>query len=167
MRPAWFARVGLPLAPFETTAIEALVAGVASHGVAIATLTTWRDAGQWLRLTEHDNAWWDDEEEERESLWARAALQRTESELLHVLEGMTRGLPAAIRVAALASATIEGVPDVALADAATAMAVLAAHQCALAQVAGAAPEHRFVRKFALFENGRWPLGYHSARFAIF
>ena len=44
---------------------------------------------------------------------------------------------------------------------------LAAHQSALALLAGEGPDHRFVRKYALFTRGRWPLGYHSARFAIF
>ncbi len=47
------------------------------------------------------------------------------------------------------------------------MALLAAHQSALARMAGEGPDHRFVRKFALFVGGRWPLGYDSARFAIF
>jgi hypothetical protein len=47
------------------------------------------------------------------------------------------------------------------------MALLAAHQRALAEIAGAGTGHRFIRKHALFSEGRWPVGYHSARFVIF
>jgi hypothetical protein len=34
-------------------------------------------------------------------------------------------------------------------------------------LAGESPNHRFILKYALWKGGRWPLGYHSARFAIF
>jgi hypothetical protein len=60
-----------------------------------------------------------------------------------------------------------GVADTVIADEAVAMALLAAHQHALAEIAGAETGHRFRRKYALFEGGRWPVGYHSARFVIF
>jgi hypothetical protein len=72
-----------------------------------------------------------------------------------------------VRGAALAAAAAAGVADTAIAIEATGMALLAAHQSTLAGLSGAGLEHRFVRKYALFTGGRWPLGYHASRFVIF
>ena len=80
---------------------------------------------------------------------------------------MTRGLDLEMRAAATAAVIATGQTDSAIAGEAAGMALLAAHQSALAEVAGEGPDHRFVRKYALFSSGRWPLGYHSARFVIF
>ena len=92
---------------------------------------------------------------------------RTEAEVLRQLDAGIRGLDVEMRAAALAAAGRAGIVDAALATEATGMALLAAHQSALALLAGEGRDHRFVRKYALFARGRWPLGYHSARFAIF
>jgi hypothetical protein len=35
---------------------------------------------------------------------------------------------------------------------------MALHAAALARLAGEGPDHLFMRKYALFESGRWPLG---------
>ncbi len=42
-----------------------------------------------------------------------------------------------------------------------------AERARLARAAGAGDEHPFVRKYALFSGGRWPLGVYGDRFAIF
>jgi hypothetical protein len=164
----WFARVGLPLADGERAAIADLLRVVLPDApVAITALATWQEAGVFARAAAHDCAWWDDEEEERELLWARAAENRTEAGLFELVTAATRGLDVELRDAAHASMTAAGVADAAIAGEAAAMALLAAHQQALAQLAGAGTGHRFFRKYALFEGGRWPVGYHSARFVIF
>ena len=165
---AWFARVGLPLAPEEEAAVGEL-SRIAAPGalVAVTALASWQDAAAFVRMAEHDATWWDQEEEEREALWTRATEHRTESELLQRLVAVSLALDAEVRGAALAAAAAAGVADTAIAIEATGMALLAAHQSTLAGLAGAGPEHRFVRKYALFTGGRWPLGYHSARFVIF
>lgn len=165
---AWFARVGLPLAEEELAAIADLLRVVAPRApVAITALASWQEAAVFVRAAAHDSAWWDDEEEERELLWARAADVRTEAALLDLVTAMTQGLDTELRDAARAAVKAAGVADTALAGEATAMALLAAHQNALADIAGAGSGHRFVRKYALWKGGRWPVGYHSARFVIF
>jgi hypothetical protein len=159
----WFARVGQPLSSAEQVAIGELIACAAPGSpMVIDALGSWQAAGRLMRLTAHDSAWWDDEEEEREALWVRAAQQRSEDEVLRQVRDLTRGLEIEMRRAAMAA----GAMNAMLADEATAMALLAAHQRALAQLADADPGHRFIRKYALFAMGRWPLGYHAARFAI-
>jgi hypothetical protein len=165
---AWFARVGLPLTPQESSAIDELTRIVAPLApVAVTALASWQEAAAFVRATENDSAWWDQEEEERESLWARAAELRTESELLQRLNAMSRGLEAEVRAAVSAAVTAADGTGAAIANDAVGMALLAAHQSALADMAGEGPDHRFVRKYQLFTAGRWPLAYHSARFVIF
>ena len=168
MTTAWVARVGLPLEPDEESAVLDLMRIVAPHAAgAITALGSWQEAAACVRAGERDSMVWDQEEEEREALWARATEQRTEDEVLRQLDVGIRGLDVEMRVAVLAAMGGAGVVDAELATEATGMALLAAHQSALALLAGAGPDHRFVRKNALFTRGRWPLGYHSARFAIF
>jgi hypothetical protein len=43
----------------------------------------------------------------------------------------------------------------------------AAYQARLALAAGASQDHPFLRKYALYCGGRWPLGVYQGRFAIF
>ena len=165
---AWFARVGLPLDADEEAAVVELMHSMAPHtAVVAAALGSWAQAAAFVRAAERDSLTWDQEEEEREALWMRASEQRTEGEVLRLLDANLRGLDAEVRAAALAAVRRAGGVDVDVATEATGMALLAAHQSALARMAGEGPDHRFVRKFALFARGRWPLGYDSARFAIF
>jgi hypothetical protein len=35
---------------------------------------------------------------------------------------------------------------------------MALHEMTLARLAGCGPDHLFMRKYRLFESGRWPLG---------
>lgn len=164
----WFARVGLPLSPGEDAALDAFLRSIVpAVPKAFDAVASWPDAASYLRLREHDATWWDQEEAEREVLWLHAAEQRSEADLLQGVRDVTRAVGTEIRESALAAATLAGVTDGALAHAATGMALLAAHQAAVAQMAGVGPDHWFIRKYALFAGGRWPLGYHAARFAIF
>ena len=165
---AWFARVGLPLDSDEEAAVLDLMRILAPHpSAAVAALGSWQEAAEFVRAAERDSMTWDQEEEEREALWTRATERRTEDEVLRQIDTAICGLNAEMLAAALAAIGGAGVADAALAAEATGMALLAAHQSALALLAGEGPDHRFVRKYALFVRGRWPLGYHSARFAIF
>jgi len=166
---AWFSRVGLPLAEGERAAVGELLGVAVPHApVAITALASWQEAAAFVRAAAHETAWWDEEEEEeRELLWARAVDDRTETGLFDLVTAATRGLDVEMREAALAAMAAAGFADTSIAGEAVAMALLAAHQRALAEIAGAGSGHRFFRKYSLFERGRWPVGYHSARFVIF
>jgi len=164
----WFARVGTPLAPRENALIADWLRIVSPRApVAVTAIASWREAEEFSRVPEHDSTWWNQEEEERERLWERAAELWSESELLQRLDATTRGLEREIRAAALAASVVAGVTHEKAAIEACEMALLAAHHSALAELAGEQAGHRFVLKYALFAGGRWPLGYHSARFVIF
>jgi hypothetical protein len=163
----WFARVGLPLSPEERAAVDALLDAIAprpSRDVALPA--SWPEAMRFVRAAEFDATWWDEEEEERERLWARVADLESESALSQRIAALQAGLETPLRAAA-AAACRAGVAGPDAVREATGSALLSAQQNALAEMAGQAPGHRFRRKFALFERGRWPLGYHAARFVIF
>jgi hypothetical protein len=44
---------------------------------------------------------------------------------------------------------------------------IAAYQARLARAAGAPAGHPFVRKYALYCAGRWPLGLYAGAFGLF
>ena len=160
----WFARVGLPLSRDEQAAVGGLIDSVAPQASGEVTLlTSWQDALQFLRACELDPTGWDQEEREREWLWTRVAELQTESTLLQAMAALQARLDAQVRAALFAA----GAKDPVVISEAMGSSLLAAQQSALAELAGELPDHRFRRKFALFEGGRWPLGYHAARFVLF
>ena len=166
--PAWFSRVGAPFAPAEQAAIAALIEGHAGLVRAeVGAVADWHEAGAFLRAAERDDAWWEHEEEERTRLWDCAADRIAEDDLLARLAAVTRALTAAVHDAAAAAAARAGGTDPALVRAAAGAALLAAQQHALAGLAGEAATHFFTGKYALFAGGRWPLGYHRGRYAVF
>lgn len=166
--PAWFTRVGLPLNAQEQASIAVMVRGLDFAAAApIVGAASWWDAAQVIRADEWDNRWWDAEEEERERLWAIAAERLTEGDLLARLTALTTELGVAVRSAASLAASRSGVTDPGPAGAAAVAALLAAHQHALACLAGAPEGHYFERKFELFAAGRWPLGVFSGKYVVF
>ncbi len=101
---AWFARVGMPLDADEEAAVVELMRSMAPHtAVVVAALGSWAQAAAFVRAAERDSLTWDQEEEEREALWMRASEQRTEGEVLRLLDANLRGLDAEVRAAALAA----------------------------------------------------------------
>jgi hypothetical protein len=124
-----------------------------------------RPRGAWLFLWEHADP--SALEEERERLWSAASERLTEGELLARLTAATAALGDSVRRGAARAAASGGVSDPGLIRAAVDAALLAAHQHALAVVAGADEAHYFRHKFELFAAGRWPLGVHSGRYVVF
>jgi len=165
---AWFARVGLPLAPGERAEIGELLLG--SHLLAHAesdNVESWAEASAILRAADRDGSWWDDEEAERERLWICAADRLGERALSNQLTGIVDALIQPIRDSAGHAVTRAGLADSSLTGAASGAALLAAQQSALACFAGEGGTHFFARKFALFTIGRWPLGLYLGRYIVF
>jgi len=165
---AWFSRVGLPFAVPEHAAIAAMIHGHAVLARAeIGGAGQWHEAGDFIRAAEWDSTWWDREEEERARLWECAADRHAEEDLLAGLTAVTGALAGTVHDAAQAAASRAGGVDPALVRAAAGAALMAAHQHALAKLAGVGAEHFFCLKYALFTGGRWPLGYHHGRYVVF
>jgi len=165
---AWFACVGLPLAGADVAEIREMLgdpAGSARAG--IRGIAHWHEVAEIIRAADWDNAAWDREEDERHRLWQCAAERFGEDTVMRQLTGATDALADALHGAAAIAAAREGVADPGLIRAASGAALMAAHQSALAQLAGEGAGHFFTRRLALFEGGRWPLGEYRGEYCVF
>ena len=167
MTAAWFSRVGSTLDPDEKARIVALVNG-RSVGRLDACVEIEVVAGvalsRILVTEEHDSLWWDAEESERERLWEIAAQRETEAVVALRLSASDDDR-VAIRDAAALVGRVAAI-DLSHIPSAIETAMLSLHQNALAELAGAPADHWFRVKHALFETGRWPLGFRSGRLHI-
>ena len=147
----WFSRVGAPLDAAERGAIAAYLAALG-----LPATTPVRIAASWAEaaaLCSRDaDEWWRTETAERERL-ARSVALRDETIVAQSAMAM-----------AAARAECE---DIATAYAASGAATFAVHEARLARAAGASENHPFLRKLALYEAGRWPLGVYGGEFALF
>lgn len=165
---AWFARVGLPLASADVDAIREMLGGPTTPaGPGIRGIAHWHEAGEIIRAADWDTASWDRDEDERQRLWQSAAERFGEDAILRQLTSATAALADPLHGAAAVAAAREGVADPGLVRAAAGAALMAAHQSALARLAGEDERHFFARRFALFAGGRWPLGDYRGHYCIF
>jgi hypothetical protein len=154
---AWFSALGEPLGDAERAEIAAYLQGLGLPDLPVHAASSWREAGELCR--QPADAWWRAEEAERTRLQSSAHLDPADPAWLQV----TDRLHGAAAVAAARS----GCADAALIRVAAGAATFAAYQQRLAQAAGAPAVHPFMRKYALYSGGRWPLGVYGERFAIF
>jgi hypothetical protein len=154
---AWFSALGEPLGEAETADIAAYLAGLKLAAVPARAVASWRAAEEVVRAPA--GRWWDAEEVERARLDGIARLDPADREWL----ALTDTLHGAAAVAAARG----GCTDQGLIRAAAGAATYAVHQYRLVRAAGGGDDHPFVRKYALFSEGRWPLGVYGDRFVIF
>jgi hypothetical protein len=165
---AWFACLGLPLAPADLRDARAYLAALEyPPDTPIAAIADWKRAEAITRSPDWDRTWWVREEDERERLMRVAQEKVGRDALLERLTAATEMASQSIHGAAAIAAERDGVADAALVRVASGAATMALHGAALARLAGRGPEHLFVRKYALFESGRWPLGVVGGLFYLF
>jgi hypothetical protein len=163
----WFSRVGTPLDDLDRDTLDALArAQFVDANVEIVQAPNVHAAVAWLE-SEHGVDGWNDDEEERERLWTQLTEAMTESEVVTQLAAVVSTAAPEVRAAAARALAREAGTAAEPVDAAAAAALLALHQHALARLAGADNDHPFVRKYAVFVRGRWPLGRHAARYGVY
>lgn len=153
---AWFSALGQPLGAAEHDDIRAYLAGLALQA-GVRAVSSWQEAKQVC--AQPADAWWRAEETERRRLEQKARLASAAADWLALNE--------TLHGAAAVAAARSGCADAALIRVAAGAAGHAAYQARLAHAAGAAAAHPFLRKYALYCGGRWPLGVYQGRFAIF
>lgn len=154
----WFCALGEPLGEERRAEIAAYLQGLGMDPtLPVRAAAGWSEAGKLCRRPA--DTWWNLEESERKHLEQVARLNPAEPEWL-ALSDQLRG-------ASAMAAARAGCSDAALIQVAAGAAGHAAYQARLAQAAGAASSHPFLRKFALYRGGRWPLGVYDGEFAIF
>lgn len=164
----WFTACGLPLEASDLSEARAYLAALQMHSsVRIEVAASWTHAERIIRSPVWDMSWWEREESERRRLTA-LCVQRLGDAAVHEALDLAIGQEHEILhgAATLAAARL-GVADEALVRAAAGAAGMAAHGRALALLAQAGDDHIFMRKYALFAGGRWPLGLVGGAFHIF
>jgi len=165
---AWFACLGLPLGDTDLREARAYLSALDyPPDIPIRPVPDWQGAEAITRDPLWDRAWWAREEQERLRLMQVARERVGEDALLERLTAATELASQSIHGAAAIAAERDGVADAALVRAASGAASMALHGAALARLAGQGAEHLFVRKYALFEAGRWPLGVVAGSFYLF
>lgn len=158
MKETWFSALGEPLGEDERSELARYLAGLGMDpSVRPHAVTTWNEADKLCRTP--SDAWWRAEEDERARLERSTRLDPADPDWL--------ALNDALHGAAAVAAARVGCADAALIRVAAGAAGYAAYQARLARAAGAASGHPFLRKYALYCGGRWPLGLYHGQFAIF
>lgn len=158
MNEAWFSSLGEALGEDERNEIAAYLAGLGMDAaLPVQVVQTWNQAGETCRAPSDE--WWRAEEGERARLERNARLDPADAQWLAFNE--------ALHGAAAVAAARAGCADAALIRVAAGAASYAAYQARLARAAGAESTHPFLRKYALFGSGRWPLGVYRGQFSVF
>lgn len=153
---AWFSTLGEPLGDAERAEIAAYLSGLALPA-RVRAVSSWDNAA--AICAQPADAWWNAEERERSLLEGAIKLDPADRDWLALNE--------TLHGAAAVAAARSGCADAALIRVAAGAASYAAYQARLAHAAGAHAGHPFLRKYALYCGGRWPLGVYQGRFAIF
>jgi hypothetical protein len=165
---AWFTCLGQPLVSGRLEAARAYFSALGYAADApIHTADSWVAAERIARDPQWDRTWWEFEEQERDRLLRQARDRLGAGLLLERLSAATELAADAIHAAAAIAAERDGVADAALIRAASGAAAMALHEAALARLAGCDSEHLFMRKYRVFESGRWPLGVLRGAFYLF
>jgi hypothetical protein len=119
-----------------------------------------------IRDPDWDARWWSREEAERKRLTDSASRKHGFRAALETLTLATEGQTEASLRQAMASPAI-AIGGEAMARAAAGALLMALHAHALARLAGCGDSHLFMRKYALFALGRWPLGVSHGALQLF
>lgn len=155
---AWFACLGVSLTPADVRDARAYLAALGcNEQIEIRTVLGWRDAEAIVRSPDWDARWGQREDDERTRLLRSVNARLGEAAASECLSAATELDQDLIHEAATIAAARDGGADAALIRCASGAAAMALHERALAQLAERGPEHVFMRKYRLFESGRWPL----------
>lgn len=164
----WFTACGLPLERSDIADARAYLDALGVHpSVRVEPAASWEHAERIIRNPTWDESWWQREESERKALLQRCIGRLGEAEAMTALDLGLSVDHELIHAAATTAAARLGVTDPSLVRAAAGAAGMAAHGLALARLAQATDDHVFMRKYALFEGGRWPLGLVGGVFHLF
>ena len=164
----WFGCLGAPLTAADLLNSRAYLDALGyTPELATVSVGSWREAERIVRASDWDRAWWDREDRERDRLKGTADRRLGSTQMLERLTAATDLSADAIHAAAIVAMARAGSGADAMIRAASGAAMMAAHEFALAQLAGCGPDHLFMRKYSLFKSGRWPLGVLRGAFYLF
>jgi hypothetical protein len=164
----WFARVGFAHGSDDQLRARAYLTalGYSQHTV-ILPVTSWNQVEDVVRDPRWDIDWWRQEEQERDRLLAEVQARYGSEPVWERLTSTTVSAGPVLQAAANDAARSQGCMDEALIRCASGAAAMACYEHALAELAQCHSNHPFMRKYALFEAGRWPLGIVGDTFHLF
>ncbi len=163
----WFTALGEPLDREVKRLARDYLDALGFPDVEPARIASWEDAADAAANMDFDTAQWEAEEQLRAGLASDALDAISEEALTIALTHVTAILGGRLGAAVREAAAFGEIDDESLMDAAAGAAVQAAHNAALALIAGAEEDHPFRAKFALFARGRWPIGVSGLTLNIF
>jgi hypothetical protein len=162
----WFSRVGTALDDDDQRAALAYLTALGLMNLEVRPALDASRAEAVMRDPAWDTRWWSIEEAERRRLTDLARKQHGLKATFEALSAAAEGQTELSFRQALAAAPIaQG--DEGLARAAAGALSMALHGMALVRLADAGDAHVFVRKYALFSLGRWPLGVAAGALHLF
>lgn len=163
----WFTTLGRPLDREVRALARSYLDGLGFPDAETARLRDWAEAADAALSLDIDPAHWEAEESLRASLAGDALELLSEDALNIAMTHVSALLGEHIGIAVRDAADFWEVEDDELLNAAAGAALQAAHGAALSLIVGAADDHPFRRKFALFARGRWPIGIAGLTLNIF
>ena len=164
----WFTRLGLPLSPDDVASARAYLAALGYPSeLPVLAVNDWHEAERIVRHPDWDTAWWNAEQRERDRLQADVAGRLGPTRMLECLTAATDLAADTIHAAAIIAAASAASGVEAMVRTASGAGAMALHEVTLAQLAACGPDHLFMRKYRLFESGRWPLGVLRGAFHLF
>lgn len=171
---AWFARLGEAVTPSDLADTRAYLTALEYPStLPILPVADWLTAERIIRSADWDRAWWEHEERERTRLTSETGARLGAIQVLERLTAATELASDVVHDAAASAARRNGdtrraaTETEAMVRAAAGAATMSLHELALARLAGCGPDHLFMRKYRLFESGRWPLGVLDGAFHLF
>lgn len=150
----WFANLGLPLDEREQATVEAFVR--ATGAAKAVRATSWEDARTIVGDARAREAI-DTDTVEAERLKARALEGTDRNGLMSAMTTIVDGGLEIFFDRAGAAAHAARISDTTLIRTAASAASESVYRAALAAAVGEADDHRFILRYELFSNGRWPL----------
>ena len=167
---SWFTKLGQPLSADEIDLLHrcASATGFEAHP---ADIRDWEEAADVASTSDVNSPWWEAEESLRTAVTAEAldyfGTEDLEIAMTHVQATAADVIPNRIWDVA----TMWGMTNDSIIDAAVGHAISACHNAALLIATGAtedgSEDHAFSLKFKLYESGRWPIGVFGQSFMIF
>lgn len=159
----WFQRLGQPFTEEDRKGAQAYLDAIGYDTLVLGPVTTSLGALAIMQSSNWDARWWDAESGVTDALRRSAQNLHGITETFAQIDAATLDQGDAIYRAAQYKFCAQ--ED--LVKAAAGAGSLALYQFTLARLAQAPPDHLFMRKYALFESGRWPLGVFDDTFHLY
>ena len=164
---SWFHKLGQPLDDQTRVLAEDFLAALGFPDAHVAQVQDWEHAAIAAENPDINAEGWEAEEQLRAFLATEATAYMGEDDLNGALEAITQTARKVMLEAASEAASMWGVDDQAIVDAAAGQAIQTCFNAALVLAAREEVGHPFTLLFQIYEQGYWPIGLAGRTYNIF